>query len=256
MRHAQILSLLLFLSSIILSCEQAVSDQPSQELTFESVTFLPSNVEYTSEVIQDTTLRVSFQGELNQKTTGTQGIAFVTKGSASPFFLDVVLQENGTFDAAGQVTLNTGESTTIRARIEFVEPNGQQVRYETSIPIVGVADEAPVIESITHADSVRIPSSGSTSIVFVAEVSHPISLQNIASVTMELIDASTNESRGVFTLGDQGQDGDQQANDGQYFVGLSINEDNQPASYILRWNATSVTGLAAPEKTTTLEIFR
>ncbi len=256
MRHAQILPLLLFLSSIILSCEQALSDQQTQQLTFESVTFLPSNIEYTSNVIKDTTLSVSFQGVLNQKTTLTQGIAYVTKGLASPLFLDVELQENGTFNAAGQLTLNTGETTTIRARIEFVEPNGQQVRFETSIPIEGVGDEAPVIESITHADSVRIPSSGSTSIFFIAEVSHAISLQNIASVTMELIDASSNESRGVFTLEDQGQDGDLQANDGQYFVGLSINQDNQPASYLLTWNATSVTGLSAPEKTTTLEVFR
>lgn len=255
MRHTLIPLWVLLGSIVLFSCELATGDQQVDELRFESITFSPTTILYPSNTIQDTTITVAFEGILQGASPATQGVAFVSKVSDSPIPLEVLLQENGSFSASNQLLLNTGETTTLQARIEFVQPDGQRVRYESSIPIEGVADEAPVIESIVHPDSVKIPTSGTQSILFVAEISHAISLQNIALVTMELLDAETNDSRGVFTLADDGQDGDEQANDGRYFVGLSIGSDNQPASYILQWNATSVTGLSATQKISTLEVL-
>lgn len=255
MQHT-LIPLWVFLGSILLlSCEQTAADQQVEGIRFESIAFTPASIQYASNTIQDTTITVAFQGVLQGANSTTQGIAFVAKSSGTSIPLEILLQDNGAFSASSQLNLNTGESTTLQARIEFVQAGGQRARYETSIPIEGVADEAPVIESINHPDSVQIPTSGTQAILFTAEISHPISLQNVASVTMELLDAETNDSRGVFTLVDNGQEGDEQANDGRYFVGLSIGSDNQPASYILQWNATSVTGLSATQETTTLEII-
>ncbi len=254
MRHT-LIPLWVLLGSILLSsCEQTTADQQVKRLRFESISFEPTSIQYASNTIQDTTITVAFQGVLQGAGPSTQGVALVSNSSNTTIPLEITLQDNGSFSASRQLTLNTGESTTLQARIEFVQPSGQRARYETSVPVVGVADEAPVIESIIHPDSVQIPASGTQAILFIVEISHSISLQNIASVTMELLDAETNDSRGVFTLVDNGQDGDQQANDGFYFVGLSIGSDNQPASYLLKWNATSVTGLSAIQETTTLEI--
>ncbi len=254
MRHTLIPLWVLLGSILLLSCEQTTADQQVDGIRFESISFVPASIQYASNTIQDTTITVAFQGVLLGASPSTQGVAFVSKSSSTTIPLEIILQDNGSFSASRQLTLNTGESTTLRAKIEFVKPSGQRARYETSVPVEGVADEAPVIESIIHPDSVQIPTSGTQAILFIAEISHSISLQNIASVTMELLDAATNDSRGVFTLVDNGQDGDEQANDGFYFVGLSIGSDNQPASYLLKWNATSVTGLSAMQETTTLEI--
>jgi hypothetical protein len=255
MRHT-LTPLWILLGSIFLySCEQTTADQQVESMYFETISFTPRSIQYAPDTIQDTTITVAFQGVLQGASPTTEGVAFV---STSPTFnapLDIVLQSDGSFEASSQLTLNTGESTTLRARIEFVQSDGQSTRYETSVPVKGVADAAPMIDSIIHPDSVRIPSSGSQAILFVAEISHSISLQNVASVTMELLDAETKDSRGVFSLADDGLDGDEQANDGRYFVGLSIGSDNQPASYILQWNATSVTGLSATQQTTTLDII-
>ncbi len=120
--------------------------------------------------------------------------------------------------------------------------------------------QPPVVEEVDAPETVTRPAPGEAPVVFqyVALVSDPDGLENVAKVEVEI------ENVGTLRLCDDGSEGacnagfpdsgDATAGDGRFTLTLQVDSNNQPATLRLRFKATDRTGLdsAIVERTFTI----
>ena len=120
----------------------------------------------------------------------------------------------------------------------------------------------PVIESVEVPDAVTRPAPGEPPVAFqyVAVVSDPDGLSNIATVEVEIEDVGTlllcdDGGQGICTPGFGSGSGDETAGDGRFTLTLQVDSTNQPATLTLRFKAIDRAGLESDvvERTFTIQ---
>lgn len=154
--------------------------------------------------------------------------------------------------ATPSITLNTGQSETLQI---FSFTTQASVQIQSRIPVTTNVGTPPEILNVAFPDTVVKPNSGTTVIVFEAEVTDNDGLETIDRVEMSIFDQSGNpvtttplllfDDGGTADLGNGVTSGDQTAEDGIFTVTLEISSSNTARTLELRFTAFDQSGFSS-----------
>ncbi|MCX5905163.1 MAG: PKD domain-containing protein [Proteobacteria bacterium] len=132
---------------------------------------------------------------------------------------------DGTYSFPG-LTAGTYTVAPFKNATTFVPPS-REVKVQSKdidgIDFIAKANKPEIEEA--YASSANVPADGTTPVIFFAQVFHPLGMQNISSVTINLQPIGGSSSQQMY---DDGSNGDQTAGDGIYSLQTTVASRTAP----------------------------
>ncbi len=159
------------------------------------------------------------------------------------------------FETSVALNLTTATFATFDVYIYADAPNPDGSWVQKPVRVIGFPGSPPIIHDVANPDTVEKPSGDTVrNVAFRAEVSDPDGQDNIAQVAFNLV--SSGDTLETIDLFDDGSDdsGDVAAGDSVFTQILSVNSNNESASYDIHYYARDKSGLYSDTVMTTFTI--
>lgn len=259
----------LFLLLVANSCDSlpGTTDISSKTILLKEFRIFPDTVSFVNaNVVKDTiiTLQVSVKADDSNDLLENPIVHFYEKGKANLITFDTLNLTNSTtneYTTDIKLLMSTGTSTFADVVITALDKNRNPTNFlRRDLVFKGFQIQKANITVIFVPDTVRIPSSGSSTFYLAAKVVHPEKQQFISKVFVQIKDKN-NEEIGVFRLYDDGSakivengspSGDTMANDTIFTRAFTVSSSNQADILSLRFYAVDVSNQESDSITGTL----
>ena len=242
-------------------CDPTTSPRdPVSDTPFVSLMALtPNEVIFSSSIdgFKDTTITISVQAQISFDSLASEIGYVVRNKETEEIFTQGELTKTdfgffGNFDIETSTTSFEDYFVEVFAFDEFGNGN----YYQSELRIRGASNEKPVILWVDNPDEVQRPTSGTTTVSFMAKATDPEGQQSIDGVFMRLISQVNGEVDGSpFRMFDNGSAGsDQVAQDSVYTVSFNIASTNNIEAYDIEYYAVDLGGLVSDTVRTTFSI--
>jgi len=249
-----------FLGSTISSCDDTPGTNTGIEASpaIKSLDLSPDSIQFNAneDRVTDTTITFNLVAAVNSEfhdNETPQFSVFNRDSLSQPVNTGAMESFNeGTrrFEGSFQLKLRTTDIKNYLVYAYFFNENGQGNRAQHKLIVRGMAQNPPEILDTANPDTVIIPGNPDdvTNVRFMAEVVDPEGQDNIERVLVDIVTPSGTLAGGEpFRMFDDGQpeSGDSVASDSVFTSTFSINANNNPQDYTLRYYAFDKTGLAS-----------
>ena len=259
-RFIWIILLAVFLGITTTSCDDTPGANTGTEASpaIRTLDLSPDSVRFNADEdrVTDTTITFTLAASVNTELPGNANPQFSVfnqdslnqpiKTGAMESFNEASSEYEGSF----QLKLRTTDIKNYLVYAYFFNENGRGNRAQHKLIVRGMAQNPPEILDTANPDTVVIPSNQDDirNVRFMAEVVDPEGQDNIDRVFVDIVTPSGSLAGGEpFSMYDDGQpeSGDSVAGDSVYTSTFSINANNNPQDYTLRYYAFDKTGLGS-----------
>lgn len=235
-------------------------DDPSvSHANIKEVTVEPDSISFEeAEMVRDTSVNITIGATITNVEPSAQPSYVIRKSDERAAISSGSLSatdSNDTYEASVTLNLTTATFATFHVYIYADAPNPDGSWVQAPIRVTGFPGSPPIIHDVANPDTVVKPSGDTVkNVAFRAEVSDPDGQDNIAQVAFNLV--RSGDTLDTIDLFDDGSDesGDSVAGDSVYTQVLSVNSDNESATYDIHYFARDKSGLFSDTVRTTFTI--